>query len=319
MNRLSNLLIATCLVFIAVSLILFHAPRNHINQKSEIDTIRDDRYGVVHISIGNEIGTGFLIGENKILTNSHVVHGANKINVTTYQHNVYKANIIYDDENSDLALIELVDWQVYKKENVVNIIKLETNYDVLDTVYTMGHPYDFPFVISKGVVANKIQQTNDMQDFKIQVDAKLYQGNSGGPLLNSDGSAIGVDDSLYIMKGGSYGFAIPVAIVNRFLADQPRYHETRRTRIGVQMSAKGYVVGFEEGSGAKRAGVMVGDLVYATESGKIFETNPERGLYISTLPSYENVNLKIKRNDKVLDFSIVPTYAKPETKITPHS
>lgn len=270
--------------------------------------IKNAMYGVLHVSAPRIVGAGFIIGENIILTVSHVVHGADSLNIQAYDKKIYKAHIVFEDTSNDLAVLSFDDWEGFKKNSKYTIIPLVPDYELLDHVYSVGNPSDISFTVTAGIVSSRTQSLSHLS-FLIETDAGIFEGSSGGPLLNDHGEAIGINEALLPMEGGSMGMATPYELIMRFLDDQKLFHETRRTNIGVDIRPDGTVVKIAEGGPSQIALLKLGDIVYAPgDNSRVFESNTERGLYISTRPSYESFSLDIIRDGKHITIMIKPNY-----------
>jgi len=171
----------------------------------------------------NGMGTGLIIDERGyILTNSHVVEGVERIQVTLHNGRVYTAKRISEDSQDDLAIIKI------ETDAKLPTIRVGTSRDLMlgEPVIAMGNPYGYEQTITRGVISalHRDVQITDTQVYKdlIQTDASINPGNSGGPLLNIDGELIGVTVAVRAGAQG-IGFAIPVdkamAVAARLIND----------------------------------------------------------------------------------------------------
>jgi len=171
----------------------------------------------------NGMGTGLIIDERGyILTNSHVVEGVERIQVTLHNGRVYTAKRIAEDSQDDLAIIKI------DADSKLATIRIGTSRDLMlgEPVIAMGNPYGYEQTITRGVISalHRDVQITDTQVYKdlIQTDASINPGNSGGPLLNIDGELIGVTVAVRAGAQG-IGFAIPVdkamAVAARLIND----------------------------------------------------------------------------------------------------
>ena len=221
-----------------------------------------------------ELGSGFLINsDGQILTNNHVVSGNATVEVTLPDKSVHKAKILQRDRTNDLALIKI---DVNKKLPALNLGDSD-RLQVGQKVLAIGNPFGLAGTLTVGVVSTldrDITSENSKLEGMIQTDAAINSGNSGGPLLDSQGSVIGINTAIYTPQGeggGSVGigFAMPINRAKRLLED---YRSGKRpaARLGVstyyfagewaqalKYPAKGGLLIFrvENGSAADRAGL----------------------------------------------------------------
>jgi putative serine protease PepD len=168
-------------------------------------------------------GSGFLIdNDGHILTNYHVVQGAQTIEVTLGDQSRYKGKLVGSDPNNDIALI-----QIDLAGRKVAPLPLGDSRNLLvgQRVLAIGNPFGFQSTLTTGVVSSlgRTVQTreNTFIDEAIQTDASINQGNSGGPLLNSHGEVIGINSAIYAPTGttAGIGFAIPINTAKRVAED----------------------------------------------------------------------------------------------------
>lgn len=164
---------------------------------------------------GFSTGTGCIVrSDGIILTGSHVVEGANDIDVTTSQGKVYKAKIISKmGKNKDLALLKIEPKQTLKTVTFGDSEQLKVGQKVL----AIGNPFGFSGTLTSGIVS-RIDYTKG----RIQTDAAINPGCSGGPLVNSEGQVIGISQSIYNPDNNisniGIGFAIPINVAKNFIS-----------------------------------------------------------------------------------------------------
>jgi serine protease Do len=227
------------------------------------------------------LGTGFIVrNDGVIVTNAHVIAGADSISVMLRDGKIYPAKKLGVDATNDVAVIKIAakDLPVVRVGNSSSLVVGEWSIAI-------GNPYGFllgnsePSVtagVISGVGRNLIERGEGPQQYydMIQTDASINPGNSGGPLANADGEVIGVNSSIYSNSGGSVGlgFAIPINRVMRIVDDLLEHGEVRRPWIGVRMQqrssnprdiiAAGAVVAqVDPDSPAASAGIRRGDVI----------------------------------------------------------
>jgi S1-C subfamily serine protease len=183
-------------------------------------------------------GSGFLIDtDGHILTNFHVIQGAQSIEVTLGEPIRYKAKLIGVDTRSDLALI-----QIDTKGKKLTPLPLGDSRNLLvgQRALAIGNPFGFSSTLTTGIVSalGRTVQTSDTTfiDEAIQTDASINRGNSGGPLLDSHGQVIGINSAIYSPSGSAagIGFAIPINTGRRVAEDLIKYGRVRRATLGAE-------------------------------------------------------------------------------------
>ena len=183
-------------------------------------------------------GSGFLIDvDGHILTNYHVVQGAQTIEVTLGDLTRYKAKLIGEDTRNDIALIQ-IDTQGHKLTPLT--LGDSRNLLVGQRALAIGNPFGFSSTLTTGIVSalGRTVQTseNTFIDEAIQTDASINRGNSGGPLLDSHGQVIGINSAIYAPNGttAGIGFAIPINTARRVAEDLIKYGRVRRATLGAE-------------------------------------------------------------------------------------
>jgi putative serine protease PepD len=183
-------------------------------------------------------GTGFLIDtDGHILTNYHVVQGAQTIEVTLGDQSRFKAKLIGADSRNDIALIK-----IDPKNRKLTPLHLGDSRKLLvgQRVLAIGNPFGFQSTLTTGIVSSlgRTVQTSESTfiDEAIQTDASINRGNSGGPLLNSHGEVIGINSAIYSPTGttAGIGFAIPINTGRRVADDLISQGRVRRATLGVE-------------------------------------------------------------------------------------
>jgi len=228
-------------------------------------------------------GSGVIISEDGyIVTNNHVVEGADKIEVMLNDNRSYDARIVGTDPNTDLALIEV-------KETDLPTIPLVNSdeVEVGEWVLAVGNPFNLNSTVTAGIVSAKGRNINILEERYavesfIQTDAAINPGNSGGALVNLQGGLVGINTAIASPTGAysGYGFAVPANIVSKVVEDLLEYGAVQRGYLGVSIRpldgnladelgldiTQGvYIQSVMENSAAAEAGMQEGDVVVSID------------------------------------------------------
>jgi putative serine protease PepD len=248
------------------------------------------------------LGSGFVYDDNgHIVTNEHVVDGAQSISVKLWNGATYKATLVGSDASTDLAVLKLD-----APSSVLHPLTLG-NSDAVGVgqgVVAIGSPFGLEETVTSGIVSalhRSMQAPNNFTiNDSIQTDAAINHGNSGGPLLDLDGHVIGVNSQIESDSGGSdgVGFAIPSNTV-RSIADQLiSSGNVQHAYLGVAVEAANggvRVAQVRSGTPAQRAGLKVGDLIKAVNGKSVTATAQLQGAIDARQPG-DTVTIRYTRN-----------------------
>ncbi len=200
--------------------------------------IRRDVFSLNIYEIPAGSGTGFIWDKTGlVVTNYHVIEGANKIEITLWDHSSWQAEVVGTAPNKDLAVLK-----IKAPKNTLLPIKLgdSSKLEVGRKVLAIGNPFGLDTTLTVGVVSalgREVNVSGRKIEGLIQTDAAINPGNSGGPLLNSRGELIGVNTLIYSPSGGSsgVGFAIPVNMVIKIVPQLIKYGKVMRPVIGISI------------------------------------------------------------------------------------
>ena len=257
------------------------------------------------------LGSGFIIDkEGHILTNNHMVESADDVKVIFSDKREFKAEIIGRDPKSDVALIKIDGAKDLEPLTLGDSEKMEVG----DWVVAIGNPYGLENTVTAGIVSAKYRQIGTSSyDNYIQTDASINRGNSGGPLLNTQGEVIGINTAIFSQTGGSIGigFAIPINTVKDLLP-QLKKGKVVRAWLGVIIQSitqdlkdalnlkdiKGALVSdVTEDGPAEKAGFKRGDVIIAFDGKDINESNDLPNI-VSKMPVGKKVDVDILRDGK---------------------
>lgn len=181
------------------------------------------------------LGSGFIVDPaGYIVTNNHVVEGADEITVTLHDNRKFKAKVIGRDTKTDIALLKV---DAPKPLPSVHFGNSDTAR-VGDWIVAIGNPFGLGGSVTVGIVSARARDINagPYDDF-IQTDASINRGNSGGPMFNLGGEVIGINTAIYSPSGGSIGigFAVPSALARNVVDQLKKYGHTRRGWLGVNI------------------------------------------------------------------------------------
>lgn len=267
-------------------------------------------------------GSGFLISADGLaLTNSHVVHGADKIEVVLADGRRPDVALIGEDPETDIAVL-----RVYAPNLKPVTLAESSKVKVGQVAIAIGNPYGFSYSVTAGVVSalgRSLRSTSGrLIDSVIQTDAALNPGNSGGPLLNSSGEVIGVNTAVILAAQGIC-FAIGIDTVTYVAGFLIRDGKIRRSYVGIAgqtvpihrrvvrfyqlpVESAVLVVGVEPQSPASAAGIQEGDLIYEFNGRPVASLDE---LHRSLLGEVigQKVVLKVIRHTETLTLSVTPT------------
>ena len=269
------------------------------------------------------VGSGFILSpDGFIMTNAHVVDGADEVLVTLPDKREFRARIVGADKRTDVAVVKIQATGL-PAVKVGDVSRLRVG----EWVMAIGSPFGLDNTVTAGIVSAKQRDTGDFLPF-IQTDVAINPGNSGGPLINMRGEVVGINSQIYSRSGGFMGisFAIPMDEAIR-VSDQLRASgRVSRGRIGVQIApvtkdvaesiglgkAQGVLVrGVEEGSPAEKAGVEAGDIIVRFD-GKVIEKPADLPRAVGNTRPGNRVTLTVFRRGAQRDLSVTVAELEPE-------
>ena len=262
-------------------------------------------------------GSGVIISaDGYIVTNNHVVDGADELTVTLNENSKeYSARIIGADKTTDLALIK-----IDAKDLPAIAIANSDDVKVGEWVLAVGNPLGLNNTVTAGIVSAKARQMGEGVTSMIQTDAAINQGNSGGALVNTNGALIGINAMLASPTGSNigYGFAIPTAIMNKVVDDIKKYGAVQRAMIGIKGgdvsnkvdadkeqgkevdygTMEGIYIGeVVEGGAAQAGGLQKEDVIISIDGQKIKKFGELQGVMAQKRPG-DKVKVTYLRNKK---------------------
>lgn len=287
-------------------------------------------YGLNVQEVPKGVGSGFVWDtEGHIVTNYHVVEGADGAQVTLADHSTYEARSIWADPDQDIAVL----W-INAPKSKLHAIAIGTSHDlkVGQVVYALGDPFGLDLTMTTGIVSalgREIKATNGRQIHGvIQTSAAINPGNSGGPLLDSAGRLIGMNTAIVSPSGAfaGIGFAIPVDEINQYVPELIRHGKVVRPRLGVQVAPDQLAqqMGVDKGvlilkvlpdsaaAGAHLQGprrsedgqIHLGDVILEID-GKAIDTAKELNAALEKYHVGDTVKLRIVRDGQQQDLSVV--------------
>ena len=270
------------------------------------------------------VGSGFILSaDGYVMTNAHVVDGADELLVTLTDKREFKAKVIGLDKRTDVAVVK-IDASGLPAVKLGDVSRLKVG----EWVMAIGSPFGLENSVTAGIVSAKARDTGDYLPF-IQTDVAINPGNSGGPLINMRGEVVGINSQIYSRSGGFMGisFAIPIDEASR-VADQLRAGgRVVRGRIGVTIApvtkdvaesiglgkaAGALVRGAESGGPADKAGIEAGDIITKVDGKLIDKSGDLPRIVGATKPGSKTV-LQVFRRGSYKDITVTVAELEVET------
>lgn len=260
------------------------------------------------------LGSGVIVDADKgyIVTNHHVIGGADKILVQLHDGREVSAELIGSDEMSDIALLKLSNTKDLTEIKLADSDQIKVG----DFAVAIGNPFGLGQTVTSGIISALGRSGLNIENFEnfIQTDAAINSGNSGGALVNLNGELVGINTAILGPNGGNVGigFAIPVNMVKNLTEQIIEYGEVKRGVLGVQggelTSELAEAFGYETNHGAfinqvmpdsaaAKAGLKAGDIITSV-NGKEIQTFGELRAKIATIGAGKTVKLGIVRDGK---------------------
>ena len=286
------------------------------------------------------LGSGFIIDSKGIVvTNNHVIQGAEDILVRVNGDKEYEATVIGADPLSDIAVLQIKSKEKFTSVKFGNSDKARIG----DWVIAIGNPYGLGGTVTSGIISarNRSIGISRYEDF-IQTDASINQGNSGGPLFDMEGNVIGINTAIFSQSGGSIGigFSIPSNSAKKVIDQLIKYGETKRGWLGVRIQTVSkeiadveklneprgaLVASVAEGSPSDKAGILAGDIILEF-NGTLIKEMKELPLIVAQTEVGKTVEVKVWRNKEEItkkiklgrletseDFKVTKKVEEPKT------
>ncbi|GAB6184384.1 DegQ family serine endoprotease [Thermodesulfovibrio hydrogeniphilus] len=275
------------------------------------------------------LGSGVIVDESGyILTNYHVIKGADEIKVKLYDKRVFDGTVIGFDAKTDIAVIKI-------KADKIRAIKWgdSEKLKVGETVIAIGNPYGLNLTVTSGIVSATGRANVGIADYEdfIQTDAAINPGNSGGPLVNVRGELVGINTAIFSTTGGyqGIGFAIPSNMAKVVMENIIKHKKVIRGWLGVSIhdvtsdiaqtlgmrEIKGAIVtDVQEGSPAEKSGLKMKDVIISFDGKNVEDAAHLRNLVGNTPPG-KTVQMEIIRDGKKYTLSVTIGEQPSEQKV----
>jgi serine protease Do len=273
------------------------------------------------------VGSGFIVSDDGyVLTNAHVVEGADEVTVTLTDRREFKAKVLGSDKRSDVALLKL---------SATNLPYLRTGDSskirVGEWVIAIGSPFNLDNTVTAGIISAKSRDTGEYLPL-IQSDVAVNPGNSGGPLINMRGEVIGINSQIATLSGAYNGisFAVPIDEVMRVADQLKKTGSVTRGRLGVQISevtrdvaeslglgkARGAEVSMVEAGGpAEKGGIKVGDIILKF-NGQPIETTRDLPRLVGATKVGTRASVTVWRRGQQLEVPVTIVALEDEKAVT---
>ena len=267
-----------------------------------------------------QIGTGsgvIISPDGYIVTNNHVIEGAQTIEITTNDNKTYTAELIGTDSNTDIALLKIealepLSYSIFGDSN---------DAKVGEWVLAVGNPFNLTSTVTAGIISAKSRDLSgqNTQSF-IQTDAAVNPGNSGGALVNTNGELIGINTAITSQTGSyiGYSFAVPSNIARKVIEDLMEFGNVQNGILGViggELNSKNskefgvnetegfFVNDIQKGSGAEKAGIQKGDIIKRIDGVTISKFSDLKG-FLNTKNPNDTVEILILRDGEQKNLTV---------------
>ncbi len=269
------------------------------------------------------VGSGFILSaDGYVMTNAHVVEGADEVFVTLTDKRELKARIIGADRRSDVALVK-IDAAGLPTVRIGDVGRLRVG----EWVIAIGSPFGLENTVTAGIVSAKSRDTGEFLPL-IQTDVAINPGNSGGPLINMRGEVVGINSQIYSRSGGYMGisFAIPIDEASRVAEQLKSTGRVSRGRIGVSIDqvtkdvaesiglgkpTGALVRSVEAGGPAEKAGIEAGDIITRFD-GRVVEKSGDLPRIVGGVKPGSKSTVQVFRRGAYKDLSVVVAEIEPD-------
>ncbi|WP_341887591.1 DegQ family serine endoprotease [Variovorax sp. YR752] len=269
------------------------------------------------------VGSGFIFGaDGYVMTNAHVIDGADEVFVTLADKREFKARVIGADRRSDVALVK-VEATGLPTVRIGDVNRLRVG----EWVIAIGSPFGLENTVTAGIVSAKARDTGEFLPL-IQTDVAINPGNSGGPLINMRGEVVGINSQIYSRSGGYMGisFAIPIDEATRVADQLKTTGRVSRGRIGVSIDqvtkevaesiglgkpTGALVRSVEAGGPAEKAGVEAGDIITRFD-GKTVEKSGDLPRIVGGVKPGSKATVQVFRRGAYKDLGVVVAEVEPD-------
>jgi Do/DeqQ family serine protease len=282
------------------------------------------------------LGSGVIISsDGYIVTNNHVIDGAERLEITLNDNRTFNAKVIGTDASTDVALLK-----IEAKDLPVIPIGDSDALKVGEWVLAVGNPFGFTSTVTTGIVSAKARSISSATNGRsmgiesyIQTDAAVNPGNSGGALVNINGELVGINTAIYSQTGNyaGYSFAIPTSMVTKIVTDIKQYGTVQRAMLGVsyreltpQLAKEKDITAVNDGilvgevvdrSAAMEGGIEVGDVIIAINDNSVHNTGQLQAAMSKYRPG-DKVSIKYVRKNKTYTTKVTLRNSQGDVKMT---